>query len=334
MKLGIYFDLRNPPEWPQDPARLHAFTLELCEEAEHLGIDSLWVTEHHLFDDGYLAQPLVFAAAMAARTTRVRLGTAVMLAPLHQTVEIAEQAALVDLISGGRLELGLGAGYRLPEFELYGADYGKRYGATDQTVRDLRRVWAEGRVTPAPVQDPVPIWMGYGGPQGARRAGRLGEGLLSLDPDLVEPYRAGLVEGGHDPSSARMAGGLQAFITDDPEGDWPTVSKHVAYQFDSYRRHLVEGTGRPTPRPIDPDRLRQSSRTGNLASFMLATPEEAAGTLAERRRVVPFDTVYVFASIGGMDEAWTVKHVQTLCNRLAPLIAGLGHRSSPDPSNT
>lgn len=327
MKLGIYFDLRNSPAWPQDPARLHAFTLELCEEAEHLGIDSIWVTEHHLFDDGYLTQPLVFAAAIAARTRRVRIGTGVMLAPLHRAVEIAEQATLVDLISDGRLELGLGAGYRVPEFELYEADITKRYGTTDTTVRELRRLWDDEVITPLPVQERVPIWMGYGGPQGARRAGVLGEGLMSINPDLVAPYREGLDAGGHDPASARMTGGFEAWITDDPDGDWPHVAKHVAYQFDSYRRHMVEGTGRPIPRPVDPERLRQSARTTTLSSFTLATPDEAAALLAERQQLVPVDSVYVFASIGGMDEEWTLRHVQTLATRLAPLLQNLPSRA-------
>src|SRR5689334_13601790 len=160
------------------PSRLYGFTLELCEEAERLGAHSVWVTEHHLFDDDYLPQPLTMAAAIAARTKRVRIGTAIIIAPLHAPVEIAEQAAVVDLISDGRLDLGIGAGYRLPEYELYGKGMGKRYAVTDEMARELRRLWGEGGVTPAPVQRRLPVWMGYQGPQGARRAGLLGEYLL------------------------------------------------------------------------------------------------------------------------------------------------------------
>src|SRR5215210_489899 len=110
MRVGIYFDLRNPPAWAVDWSHLYGFTLEMCEEAERLGTHSIWLSEHHLFDDGYLPQPLTFAAAVAARTKRPRLGTAIVIAPLHHPAELAEQAAIIDLLSNGRLDLGLGAG--------------------------------------------------------------------------------------------------------------------------------------------------------------------------------------------------------------------------------
>jgi alkanesulfonate monooxygenase SsuD/methylene tetrahydromethanopterin reductase-like flavin-dependent oxidoreductase (luciferase family) len=160
MDVGLFFDLRNPRAWAVPSSHLYGFTLELCEEADRLGCHSIWVTEHHQFDDGYLPQPLTMAAAIAARTKRVRIGTGVLVAPYHHPVHVAEQAAIVDIISNGRLDLGLGAGYRVPEFELFGADISRRYTATDERVREIRRLWSEGLVTPGPVQQPVPIWMG------------------------------------------------------------------------------------------------------------------------------------------------------------------------------
>jgi len=321
MRVGVYFDLRNPPPWLQDPARLYAFTLELCEEAERLGAASVWLSEHHLFDDGYLPQPLTFAAAVAARTTRVRIGTAVLLAPLRSAVQIAEEVAVVDLVSDGRVDLGLGAGYRVPEFELFDADISKRYGTTDARVRELREIWADGRVTPAPVQARVPIWLGYQGPQGARRAGVLGEGLLSGSAHLLEPYQDGLRAAGFPDTAARMTGSFQGFVTDDPEGDWPVVSRHLAYQLDSYRRYMVEGTDAPVPRPIDPDRVRSRDSDAPLGSFLYGTPEEVATAIRVRTAGAPVETVFLWASVGGMSEAMTARHVHTICTRLAPLLA-------------
>jgi len=118
VKVGVYADLRNPPAWRRPWAEHYARTLDRIAGAERLGIDSAWVTEHHFFEDGYLPQPLTLAAAIAARTSRIRIGTAVMLAPLRAPIQIAEEAAVVELVSDGRLELGLGA--RLPRARVPG----------------------------------------------------------------------------------------------------------------------------------------------------------------------------------------------------------------------
>jgi alkanesulfonate monooxygenase SsuD/methylene tetrahydromethanopterin reductase-like flavin-dependent oxidoreductase (luciferase family) len=320
MRVGIYFDLRNPPAWAGDWARLYGFTLEMCEEAERLGCPSIWLSEHHLFDDGYLPEPMTFAAAIAARTRTPRIGTAIVIAPLHHPATLAEQVAVVDILSGGRVDLGLGAGYRVPEFDLFGADLSKRYDATDGCARELRRLWEV--VTPPPVQERVPIWMGYQGPKGARRAGRLGEGLLSMGARLWPEYRAGLEEGGHDLSRAQMAGGVNGWVTEDPEADWPLVSKHVAAQLDSYRRHMVEGTDQPVPRPVDPEKLRsRKSRGGPLDAVMYGTPEEMADKIKEETAGAPVEEVFLWASLAGMPEANVAKGIQTICAKLAPLLA-------------
>lgn len=288
-----------------------------------------WLTEHHQFDDDYIASPLTFAAAVAARTKHVRIGTAIVIAPLHHPVEIAEQAAVVDLVSAGRLDLGLGAGYRAPEYELFGKSLQRRYGQTDDCVRELRRLWAPGGVTPRPAQDQPPIWMGYQGPQGARRAGLLGEGLLCANGKLWEPYRAGLIEGGHDTSLARMAGSVQGWVSEDPGGDWPMVSKHLAYQLDSYRKHMVQGTGRGTPRPVDPNSLLGRD-AGNLGYFWCETPEAMASRVRGMTLESPTETVFFWASLGGMAEAHALRHVQTICRELVPLL-GVGETNDDEP---
>lgn len=323
MKVGLYFDLRNPPEWKQDWSRLYGFALEMCEEAERQGIDSIWVTEHHLFDDGYLTQPLTFLAAVAARTKRVRLGTAVMLAPLRSAIQIAEEATVVDILSNGRLDLGLGAGYRIPEFELYGADIEQRYKTLDKRIGEIREIWSGSKVTPPPVQSPPPLWLGYQGPKGAKRAGRMGEALLTAEAAMWPHYREGLIEGGHDLSRARMAGGINGWVSDDPDGDWPVVAKHVSAQMDSYRKHMMEGTGQPAPRPYDPEkaRSRKLGEAGPIGALLYASPEDAARQIKAYTGDAPVDTVFFWASIAGMPEAMVARNVQTIAQRMKPLLA-------------
>lgn len=321
INVGIYFDLRNPRQWRQRPARLHAFTLEMCAEAERLGASSLWFSEHHLFDDDYLTSPLTFAAAAAARTSRVRLGTAIVIAPLHHPAELAEQAVLVDLLSDGRLDLGIGAGYRVPEFNLFDADIHKRYSTTDAMARRLRELWVGDGVRPRPVQTDIPIWMGYQGPKGARRAGLHGENLLSADASLWQQYREGLTEGGFPPSRGRMAGGIQAWATDDPERDWPIVSTHLRHQLDSYRAHGVQGTSQPPPRPVNLDRIVNVHRPGPLGSFYYGTPEEIANAIRRTTAGAPVETVYLWASLSGMPEDMVQTNIEVICQQVAPLLS-------------
>jgi alkanesulfonate monooxygenase SsuD/methylene tetrahydromethanopterin reductase-like flavin-dependent oxidoreductase (luciferase family) len=321
VKVGVWFDLRNPPGWRQEPSRLYGFTLEMCQEAERLGADSVWFSEHHRFEDGYLPQPLTFAAAAAARTTRVRLGTGILVAPLRKTAQLAEEAAVVDIISGGRLDLGLGAGYRVPEFELFGADHSARYRTLDAQVGELRRLWGPGGVTPRPVQERIPIWLGYTGPKGARRAGLMGEALLTLSAGSWPFYRNGLAEGGHDPATGRMAGGVQAYVTEDPERDWPLVAPYIAYQQDTYRRYMVEGTGQPVPRPVDPDRLRaREPGAGPLSYYLFGPPEQIAAAITEHCSGAPAETVWLWGSVAGMPQDMVARHVEIICTRLRPLL--------------
>ncbi|MFF2110679.1 LLM class flavin-dependent oxidoreductase [Rhodococcus koreensis] len=320
MKVGVYFDLRNPPQWRRDPVELYGSFLELCEEAESVGLDTIWVTEHHGFDDDYLPTPLTLLAAVAARTRRVRLGTAIVVSPLHAAAEIAEQAAVVDLLSGGRLDLGLGAGYRSPEFDLYAADMESRYRVNDARPAEIRKLWESGAVTPAPAQERVPIWMGYLGPKGARRAGRMGENLLSIDARNWPHYRQGLIEGGHDPALGVMGGAAQGWVSDDPERDWQMVGQHLAAQSDSYRRHARMGTDFPFPKPVDPDRLRERRPLthSGIDYFVHGTAQDMADFVAEHTAGAPVETLYLWAGLPGMAPETVAQHIRRIGADLAP----------------
>jgi alkanesulfonate monooxygenase SsuD/methylene tetrahydromethanopterin reductase-like flavin-dependent oxidoreductase (luciferase family) len=318
--VGLAFDLRNPEQWYQNPSRLYGFTLEVCEEAEQQGASSLWFSEHHLFDDDYVSNPLTLAAAVGARTRRIRVGTSIVIAPLHHPVEIAEQSAAVDLISEGRFDLGIGAGYRVPEFSLFDVPLDQRYRRTDDTARRLRELWGPKGVRPRPVQDRLPIWMGYLGPKGARRAGLLGERLLSADASLWQHYSAGLIDGGHAVSVGEMAGGFSAWVSEDPERDWPVVSPLLANRLDSYARHAVEGTGRPAPDPVDLHQVINSASLGATSSIAYGTPEFVAEQIRAYTAGAPVRTVILWATIAGLDEKMVLRNVETICTRLTSLL--------------
>jgi alkanesulfonate monooxygenase SsuD/methylene tetrahydromethanopterin reductase-like flavin-dependent oxidoreductase (luciferase family) len=320
MDVGLMFDLRNPAAWQRPWADHYARTLELCEEADRLGAGGVWFTEHHLFDDGYLPQPLTFAAAAAARTRRVRVGTAVVLPALRKPAQLAEEAALVDLISGGRLELGLGAGYRVPEYRLFDADFGRRFIRTGETIAEVRRLWEIGGVTPGPLQRPVPMWGGFYGPRGARLAGRLGIGLLHISRELFPHYREGLIEGGHDPGTARVSDLLPVLLADDPEAAWPRVAPHLVHQQNTYRRLSVEGTDQPLPPLLRPEQLRDRAEDGSWGVLEILTPEQAAVRIRERTAGLPVQHLIFWASIAGMPDDLVVRNIELVSQRLLPLL--------------
>ncbi len=319
MKLGLYFDLRNPAPWARPWPEVYGRALDLVVEAERLGAASVWFSEHHLFTDGYLPQPLTFAAAAAARTSRVRIGTAVLVAALRPAALVAEEAAVIDQLSGGRLELGIGAGYSVPEYELYNADITKRYGLTDAAVAEIRRLLDDGIVTPPAAQNPFPLWLGYQGPQGAKRAGRLGVGLLSLDRSLLDPYREGLVEGGHDPATARTGGMLDIIVADDPEEAFERILPHYAHQLNSYRAAAVAGSSRDAPKEITVEKLRGgAAQKGQIPGLRVLTPTDAVTAIREATEGSPVEHVYLWASVAGMPDEIVERHVELTCTQVAP----------------
>jgi hypothetical protein len=117
-----------------------------------------------------------------------------------------------------------------------------------------------------------------------------------------------------------MAGGIDGFVSEDPERDWALVAPHVAYHFDSYRRYMVEGTGRSVPRPVDPDVMRSRSSRGPLSSFLFDTPENVAAHVGKYAGEAPVETVWFGASVAGLAEESVARHVQVICKRLRPLL--------------
>ncbi|QLE70928.1 LLM class flavin-dependent oxidoreductase [Streptomyces rectiverticillatus] len=322
MDVGLLFDLRNPDAWHRPWADHYARSLEFCEEADRRGAGGVWFTEHHLFPDGYLPQPLVFAAAAAARTRNVRIGTAVLLPNLRKPAQLAEDAAVVDLISGGRLELGVGAGYRVPEYQLFEAEFSGRFARVERNIREVRRLWAEGGITPGPIQDPVPVWGGFYGPRGARIAGRLGIGLLHIRQEMFEHYRAGLAEGGHDPATARVSDLLPVILADDPEAAWPRIAPHLVHQMNTYRQGSVEGTDHPAPPLLKAgDFPEQRPADGSWATLEILTPEDAAVRIHERIKGLPVRHLIFWSSIAGMPDDLVARHIELVSERLPKLLA-------------
>lgn len=229
-------------------------TLDLVRLAEALGFDSVWVSEHHGSSDGYLPSLLPMLAAFAAVTERIALGTGIVLAPFHDPLRLAEDAAVVDQLSNGRLHLGLGVGWREEEFRMFGVPIAERAQRTEETIEILRRAWTgrrfsfEGRsfryddvkVTPPPARPGGPtIWLGGYADAAVRRAGRLADGYISDDAGIEEArayLRVAEVaarEAGRDPRAFGLALLQNAFVARDGDA-WAIAREGITHQIGAY----------------------------------------------------------------------------------------------------
>jgi alkanesulfonate monooxygenase SsuD/methylene tetrahydromethanopterin reductase-like flavin-dependent oxidoreductase (luciferase family) len=299
-------DFRKPAEstrsWPEHYERW----LDFYQMADELGASSICLAEHHFFTDGFLPQPLTVAAALAARTRRARLATTVLLATLRHPLHLAEEAALVDILSSGRLDLGIGVGYGPGDYEAFGVDMSKRYQIIEQTIIDVRDWWANG-VMPPPIAGEVPMWGGFFGPRGARLAGRYGMGLLpsaAAMRNLLEPYREGLVAGGHGADSARMRVPMRFMLATDVDRATELIAPGLTAQRASYQQNSSLGG--------------QASEVPQMDEFQVLTVDEAEVHVKEITAMLPIEEIIVWGRPGLAPEDLAEQNVRLLCTELLP----------------
>ena len=225
MKLGIYSSIASPPRGDNLDRCVDEVIAE-ARLAEDAGFDSCFFGEHHQDKDGFLPSPLIVAAAVAAQTQKLRVGTSVILLPLHHPVRVAEDVTTLDIVSKGRVTLGVGLGYQPADFRAFDIPIEERVGRLEEGVEVIRRCWKgdpfsfEGKhyhlddvqVRPVPIQKPgPPLWIGASIRPGARRAGKLADGFVSTPStdiketeDLARVYREAAQEAGREPQVVLM----------------------------------------------------------------------------------------------------------------------------------
>lgn len=324
MELCITYDMRAP-EFGARRKNLYAAALDQVAWADELGFDVVGLGEHHGSEDGYNPSPLILAAAMAARTRRIMLRTSVLLAPLYDLSKLAEDAAITQTLSDGRLLLGIGAGYRPSEFESFGRDLKDRWRVMGETCEFLRLAWQgqpfdwQGRrchITPAPEPAPPPILLGGSSKAAARRAAHIADDWFPpLDARLWQPYRDECIAiGKADPGAYPAHGPIFLWISNDPDRDWEWIYPHVCHQLESYSAWTHEAFGEaagPYAGNITMETVRQSS------AYQVLTPEQA---VAMGETLGAHSVVYLNPLLAGIEPARAWEMLRLFEDRVLPYL--------------
>ena len=313
---GMRFDFRNPAMAATTMTDRYRHGIDMAEWADQHGFVMMVLSEHHGSPDGYLPSALPMAAAMAARTSTMRIMISAIVAPFHDPLRLAEDAAVVDLISGGRLDLVLTNGYVADEFAMFDIAMNQRPKRTTRAVEVLRGAWTgdtfqhdgrDIRITPAPER------AGGGGPslslggsteKAARRAGRIGDGFLPSLPEHWEWFRDERIKVGHpDPGPYNGPGPSNFHLAEDVDKGWDEVGKYFLHETNAYGKWMTDAglPGMYTP-AVDVDEVRERNM------YRVLTPDLLLEEIAEAG---PFGFVLFHPLLGGIppESAWRGLHL-------------------------
>jgi probable F420-dependent oxidoreductase len=329
MRFGLTTDFRNPPDSGRTSATVYADIIEHMVWAESLGFEAAYIFEHHFTGDSYIPSPLVAATAIAARTKRMRIGSDIAILPLYDPVRVAEDGAVLDVISNGRLDFGVGLGYRPEEYRGYGLDLKRRGGRADEALQIIRRLWQGetvifhgkhfhidgAKLSPPPVQQPnPPIWVGGFSKAATRRAARYGDGYIGpSNRAIYEMYLQELRAAGKDSARVRVMGGdLWLMVSEDPDRTFATYAPNLMYWFNSYAKWFEGTDTSPWPHINDAEELR-SRRLVNVM-----TPDSAVTLIKQRIAEVPVEMFTLMLSPPGIPLSGIAKHIELFANKVIP----------------
>jgi alkanesulfonate monooxygenase SsuD/methylene tetrahydromethanopterin reductase-like flavin-dependent oxidoreductase (luciferase family) len=317
--VGLRFDLRMPAFAKTTAERQYAACLDMCGWADEQGFDAVAISEHHGVEDGYMSSPLTLAAAIAARTRRIRINVAAILVPLHDPVRLAEQLATVAIVAEGRLSVVAGLGYRPEEFAMAGVDRTKRGRLFDEYVGVMQQAWTGApftwrdrtvRVTPAPASPPL-ILVGGSTVKAAERAARLRCGFFPAvgDPELERVYRAACTAAGFTGFVVMPGGPGFVHVTRDVEGDWARIAPHALHDARTYHEWQTPGQrSQVHVAAVTEDDVRRSD------VYRVVTPDGCVAIAREHDRVL------LHPLMGGLDPELGWQSLRLFASEVLPRI--------------
>jgi alkanesulfonate monooxygenase SsuD/methylene tetrahydromethanopterin reductase-like flavin-dependent oxidoreductase (luciferase family) len=347
MDYGLFFLMQRDESWSEEA--VYASALEQMLAAEPLGYHSVWIAEHHFNDYGLCPAPPVLASFVAARTRALRLGMGVSLLPLHHPVELAEQLAVLDVVSGGRLDVGIGRGGTLQDYETFRSDREDSRARVEEGVALMRQCWAgrpfdfAGRfhaaarlhARPRPAQRPhPPLYIAANSEDSVRSAARLGLPALSsffVPADELSRRQHVYREeaGAHGRSGAE--------IEQLERESWGMRVVHVAPRredalraseapFMGYQRRLAllrsEGTGGALPDSFDRSlvRLRPFRDYVDSGLALIGSPGDVRAGLEDYLAATGYGRVLLLMALPGLGTAEALASMRLFASEVAPAV--------------
>ncbi len=333
MKFGIYSSIANPPRG-EDLPRCVDEVIEEAQLAEQAEFDSCFFGEHHQDKDGFLPSPLIVCTAVAASTTKLRVGTSVILLPLHHPVRLAEDVVTLDIISKGRVTVGVGLGYQQADFGAFGVNMSDRVELFEEKVDILHKCWSaeefsyDGKhhkienltVSPAPIQKPSPpLWIGASAPVSARRAANIADAIVTtpsttLDNTvkLIDHYKQAAVAAGKTPAPVIMRDAWVAGSRKEAEEVYgPEVMQAYKYYWQNGLPEFlsIKNDSELTLERVAKDRLIMGDPEECLSEFQRWSDATGAESCLLRLR---------HAHSGGPSHAQIMKTIDLIGDRIIP----------------
>jgi probable F420-dependent oxidoreductase len=323
MNFGLILTGENPKPWQVPSAQLYRSMIHQAVLAEELGYDGIWTAEHHGTDEYWPAQFPVLAA-IAARTSRIRLGTYIVILPLYHPLQVAEEAATLDAISDGRFDLGMGQGYVVEEYAAYGISRRERPSRMEEGLTIIKGVWEqesfsfEGKhfkmapfsLRPKPVQKRLPIWVAGLTEKSIDRVARHGCHFAGAGAAAAyQIYDASLRRHGHDPKDFYKAALRAVYLSDTRERAWEEYAPHLHHRMTVYTEKIGEagdfkwtgGYFGVDPLP-PPEALRTSPGLHFFgAPLIIGTPEDAIKEITRSQEETGVTHLVMWMQIGGID---------------------------------
>ena len=329
LRFGLWYDFRNPPQWRRDNTEIYHACFDQIVRAEALGFDDIWLSEHHFLEDCYSPSMLAIGCAIAARTQAVDIGTSVLLLPLHDPVRVAEDAATLDVISGGRLQLGLGVGYKVEELKAWGVAPKSRGVRMDEGIEIIQRLFAGERFSfngkyhqyediqlrPLPVTKDPRLWIAGFSNVAVRRAARVGAGYIAIGPigPFTQVYREELQKTGKNPDDYDIAGGYAwLHVSKDPDKRWAEAVEHLAYQQNEYGKWF-KAAGMDFIKPVE---ATQKSIESN--ECYIVSPEQAVDMIGKYVDATTCSRFYTWAVPPGLHPSWSDEHIELMAKEVIP----------------